>query len=95
MSNITFVPTPRLEYTLAYNRQLESLKYQDVIDRRQNDYQEKIKLAKFHEEQRMLEKRKLEKELIEFRQYAALAKQKGYYDYKYAYWVGTLVDQYI
>ena len=43
----------------------------------------------------MLEKRQLVKEMEEIKMYNALAKQQGYYDYKYAYWVGTLVDQYI
>jgi len=92
---ITFVPTPRLDYTRKYNESKED--YQRYLDERQReiDRQEKLRLEKFQEEQRMLDKRLLVKELEDVKMYEALAKQKGYFDYKYAYYVGTLVDQYI
>ena len=92
---IIFVPTPRLEYTRKYNEAKED--YQRYLEERQReiDRQEKLRLEKFQEEQRLNDKRLLIKELEDVKMYEALSKQKGYFDYKYAYYVGTLVDQYI
>ena len=53
------------------------------------------RLAEYQRTQRVEELRKLQLSLLEERQYLALGKQQGYWDYKYAYYVGTLVDQYI
>ena len=95
IGQITFVPTPRLEYTRKYNESKED--YQRYLEERQReiDRQEKLRLEKFQEEQRLNDKRLLIKELEDVKMYEALSKQKGYFDYKYAYYVGTLVDQYI
>lgn len=95
IGQITFVPTPRLEYTRKYNESKED--YQRYLEERQReiDRQEKLRLEKFQEEQRLSDKRLLVKELEDVKMYEALSKQKGYFDYKYAYYVGTLVDQYI
>ena len=92
---ITFVPTPRLDYTRKYNESKED--YQRYLAERQReiDREGKLRLEKFQEEQRLNDKRLLVKELEDVKMYEALAKQKGYFDYKYAYYVGTLVDQYI
>lgn len=92
---ITFVPTPRLEYTKLYNETKDDYRIYQQERQREEDRNEKIRLDKYQEEQRLLDKRLLTKELEDIRMYEALAKQKGYNDYKYAYWVGTLVDQYI
>lgn len=95
IGQITFVPTPRLDYTRRYNESKED--YQRYLEERQREIEreERLRLEKFQEEQRVIEKRQLTKELEDVRMYEALAKQKGYHDYKYAYYVGTLVDQYI
>ena len=95
IGQITFVPTPRLEYTRKYNESKED--YQRYLEERQReiDRQEKLRLEKFQEEQRLSDKRLLIKELEDVKMYEALSKQKGYFNYKYAYYVGTLVDQYI
>jgi len=92
---IPFVPTPRLDYTRRFNETKED--YQKYLDERQReiDRNEKLRLEKYQEEERLLDKRLFVKELEDIKMYEALAKQKGYFDYKYAYWVGTLVDQYI
>lgn len=92
---ITFVPTPRLDYTIQYNRLKDNYQYYLKEQQKQLDINEKIRSEKYQEEQRLLEKRMLTKELEDVKRYEMLAKQKGYNDYKYAYWVGTLVDQYI
>lgn len=92
---IPFVPTPRLDYTRIYNETKDDYKYYLQQKQKEVNEEEKLRLFKFQEEQRMLEKRQLVKEMEEIKMYNALAKQQGYYDYKYAYWVGTLVDQYI
>ena len=95
MTTITFVPTPRLDYTRIYNETKEDYRVYQQERQREIERKEKLQLEKYQEEQRMIDKRLLTKELEDVRMYEALAKQKGYHDYKYAYYVGTLVDQYI
>jgi len=92
---ITFVPTPRLDYTIDYNATKENYKLLLLEQQREIQRKETLRLEKYQEENRINEKRLLVKELEDVKRYEALAKQKGYYDYKYAYYVGTLVDQYI
>ena len=92
---ITFVPTPRLEYTKLYNETKEDYRVYQLERQREIERKEELRLEKYQEEQRLTEKRLLVKDLEDVRMYEALAKQKGYFDYKYAYYVGTLVDQYI
>ena len=92
---IPFVPTPRLDYTMKYNETKDDYKYYLLQKQREVDENEKTRLEKYQEEQRLLEKRQLVQEMEEIKMYNALAKQQGYNDYKYAYWAGTLVDQYI
>lgn len=92
---ITFVPTPRLEYTKLYNETKEDYRVYQLERQREIERKEELRLEKYQEEQRLTEKRLLVKELEDVKMYEALAKQKGYFDYKYAYYVGTLVDQYI
>ena len=92
---IPFVPTPRLDYTMRFNETKDDYRYFLLQKQREISENEKIRLEKYQEEQRMLEKRQLVQEMEEIKMYNALAKQQGYYDYKYAYWAGTLVDQYI
>ena len=92
---IPFVPHPRLDYTLMYNAVQDDYRYYLLEQQKKVAENQNIRLENFHEDQRMKEKQELKKELEDVQMYAALAKRKGYYDYKYAYWVGTLVDQYI
>jgi len=92
---IPFVPTPRLNYTMRYNEAKDDYKTYLEQQQRKISQDEKDRLEKFQEEQRLQETLKLTKELEDIRMYSALAKQQGYYDYKYAYWAGTLVDRYI
>jgi len=92
---ITFVPTPRLDYTKLYNETKEDYRLYLLERQKEVERNEKLRLEKRQEEERLVEKRLLVKELENVKMYEALAKQKGYFDYKYAYYVGTLVDQYI
>ena len=73
---LTFVPTPRLEYTRKYNENKED--YQRYLDERQReiDREERLRLEKFQEEQRMLDKRLLVKELEDVKMYAVKVKEK-------------------
>lgn len=95
MTTIPFVPTPRLDYTKMYNEVQDDYRIYQQEQQRENERNEKIRLEKYHEDQRLIEKRLLTKELEDVKMYELLSKQKGYFDYKYAYWVGTLVDTYI
>lgn len=95
MTTIPFVPTPRLDYTRIYNETKEDYRVYQQERQRDIERKEELQLKKYQEEQRLVEKRLFTKELEDVRMYSALAKQKGYYDYKYAYYAGTLVDQYI
>lgn len=92
---IPFVPTPKLDYTMRYNEAKDDYRIYQQERQRKQDRNEKIRLEKYQEEQRLIEKRLLIKELEDVRTYNNLAKQQDYYDYKYAYWAGTLVDRYI
>lgn len=92
---IPFVPTPKLDYTMRYNEAKDDYRIYQQERQREQDRNEKIRLEKYQEEQRLIEKRLLIKELEDVRTYNNLAKQQDYYDYKYAYWAGTLVDRYI
>jgi len=92
---ITFVPTPRLDYTQIYNEFKEDYRVYSQQQQREQDRNEKLRLEKFQEEQRMNEKRELVKELEDVKRYEQLAKLQAYREYKYAYYVGTLVDTYI
>ena len=92
---IPFVPTPRLDYTMRYNEAKDDYRIYQQERQREQDRNEKIRLEKYQEEQRLIEKRLLIKELEDVRTYNNLDKQQDYYDYKYAYWAGTLVDRYI
>lgn len=92
---IPFVPTPRLEYTEAYNRVQDNTEYYLLLTQRKKSEQEDKRLEEFQKETDRKEKAMLDRILEDNRRYMALAKVKGYYDYKYAYWAGTLVDSYI
>lgn len=92
---ITFVPTPRLDYTRIYNETKEDYRVYQQERQREIERKEELRFEKHQQEERMTEKRLLAKELEDVKMYEALSKRKGYYDYKYAYYVGTLVDQYI
>jgi len=92
---ITFVPTPRLEYTQAYNRMQDDYDYFLLVTQRKKNEDEDIRLKEYQQEQDRKEKAMLDHILEDNVRYMALAKVKGYYDYKYAYWAGTLVDMYI
>lgn len=92
---IPFVPTPRLDYTIKYNQMKDDQRYYLEQQQKTIYENEKLRLQQFQEEQRTLEKRKMQEELAEIRQYESLSKQKNFNDYKYAYWAGTLVDRYI
>jgi|688.fasta_scaffold236162_1 hypothetical protein len=92
---IPFVPTPRLEYTEAYNQMQSDYEYFLLITQRKKSEDEDIRLKEYQKEQAKQEKAMLDRILEDNLRYMALAKVKGYYDYKYAYWAGTLVDMYI
>jgi hypothetical protein len=92
---IPFVPTPRLEYTQAYNRIQDNYDYFLLVTQRKKADDEDTRLKEYQQEQDRKEKAILDRVLEDNRRYMALAKVKGYYDYKYAYWAGTLIDQYI
>ena len=92
---IPFVPTPRLSYTLQLNEFREDYAEYRQTQQREQQQLEAKRLEEYQRKQRVEELLKLREDLEQHRQYTALAKQQGYWDYKYAYYVGTLIDQYI
>lgn len=92
---IPFVPTPRLDYTRIYNETKDDYRYYLEQQQRQIQRNENLRLEQHHEQQRIMEKKMLIQELQDVKMYEALSKQQAYRDYKYAYYVGTLIDQYI
>lgn len=92
---IPFVPTPRLNFTERFNQAQDELETRLLAQQREQQRQQQLRLEKYQEEQRREELRVMVNELEENRQYMALDQQRTYWSYKYAYWVGSMVDQYI
>lgn len=92
---IPFVPTPRLEYTERYNQAQDTLRLSRLAEQRADLDREARKLQKTQEAERILENRKMQEMIKDLNLYSHLDQVQAFRDYKYAYWVGTLVDQYI
>jgi hypothetical protein len=92
---IPFVPTPRLEYTERYNRTQDTLRLSQLAEQRTELEREAYRLQKTQEADRILENRKMQEMIKELNLYSRLDQVQAFRDYKYAYWVGTLIDQYI
>lgn len=92
---IPFVPSPLLKYTERYNRQQDELRIRRLEDQRLEIERETVKLQKYQEEQRMIENKKMKDMMEDLNLYSYRGQLQAYRDYKYAYWVGTLIDQYI
>lgn len=93
-------PTPHLNYTLRYNRHLETLEHQKNID--------KIKSSQIEWDEFYIDKRKRiedqhrvhkayerKVELEQLHQYDVLKNRQSYAEYRYMFYVGTLFDTYI
>lgn len=92
---IPFVPTPRLAYTEKYNRQQENMRL-DMLERKRTiENLEAMRLEDYREELRIQENRKAKELMEEMNLYNRHGGNEAYLDYKYAYWVGTLIDKYI
>ena len=92
---IPFVPTPRLAYTEKYNRQKENMRL-DMLERKRTiENLEAMRLEDYREELRIQENRKAKELMEEMNLYNRRGSNEAYLDYKYAYWVGTLIDKYI
>jgi len=95
MTTVTFVPTPRLAYTEKYNRQQENMRL-DMLERKRTiENLEARKLEEYQEALRVQENRKMKELMENINLYDKRGGNQDYLDYKYAYWVGTLVDKYI
>ena len=92
---IPFVPHPRLDYTEKYNAHLDYIHRRDLELQRQDAEQSTQRLENFQEKVRLERNLQRVNEMKELALYNFLDRNKAYHDYKYAYWVGTLVDQYI
>ena len=66
-----------------------------IMDHRAELEREERKLRDYEQAKRVQENRELQQLLDDLHKYNSLSRAKAYADYKYAYWVGTLVDQYI
>jgi len=92
---IPFVPTPRLAYTEKYNRQQENVRLDMIERKRAIENLEDRRLEEYQEAKRIEENRKMKERMEELNLYNHRGSADQYRDYKYAYWVGTLVDKYI
>jgi predicted nucleotidyltransferase len=92
---IPFVPTPRLDYTKQYNQVQDTLRLLQLAEQRAELAREAHKLQKMQEAERVLENRKAQELIKDLNLYSHLNQVQAFRDYKYAYWVGTLIDQYI
>jgi hypothetical protein len=92
---IPFVPTPRLAYTEKYNRRQEDMRL-DILERKRSiENLEAMRLEEYQEAKRLEENLKMKEHMEELNLYNRRGSADEYRDYKYAYWVGTLVDKYI
>jgi len=92
---IPFVPTPRLAYTEKYNRQQENIRLDMLERKRTKDILEARRLEEYQEALRVQENRKMKELMENMNLYDKRGGNEAYLDYKYAYWVGTLIDKYI
>lgn len=92
---IPFVPTPRLSFTEQFNQSRDLQQQRLEEQQREQQRQEQLRLWEHQEEQRREQQRLMVKELEDNRLYMALDRQQAHWNYKYAYWAGSLVDKYI
>jgi hypothetical protein len=92
---IPFVPHPRLDHTKQYNHAQDTLRLERIAEQRADLERETRKLQTIQAENRIKENIKRQEMIKELNLYSHLGQVQAYRDYKYAYWVGTLVDQYI
>jgi|LauGreDrversion4_2_1035121.scaffolds.fasta_scaffold175643_2 hypothetical protein len=88
-------PTPLLDYTLRHKHELELRKeiFNKHYDRVDEYYD--WKRIKYTEQKRLEEERELRKNLEEMHQYENLKNRTDYNNYRYQFYIGTLVDFYI
>ena len=92
---VTFAPAPRLAYTLRYNEIRENYHRYLLEQQRHNKEQERIRLEHYQETQRLEENRRMRETITEMNLYSHLGNLQANREYKYAYWVSSLVDRYI
>ena len=92
---ITFVPHPRLAYTELYNQLQEMNKRNLEVYQQANVAINTTRYENYTEKQRLERNLEYSKHIEQLNLYTHLDRVRAYQDYKYAYWVGTLVDQYI
>jgi len=92
---IPFVPTPRLAYTEKYNRRQEDMRLDMLEQKRNLEILQDQRLEEYREAKKLEEKRKMDELLKDMNLYNRHGKTDDYLDYKYAYYVGTLIDKYI
>ncbi len=93
-------PTPLLDYTLRHRHELE-LRKEELRKEVFNKHYDRVdeyydwKRIKYTEQNRLEEERELRKNLEEMHQYENLKNRTDYNNYRYQFYIGTLVDCYI
>ena len=93
-------PTPHADYTLRYNRHLQSaeqLRRESAVEKNKTHWHDyyQAKRQDYDSAQRVQRAQDRDRETQMIRQYEVLDRRHGYRDYKYQYYIGTLFDTYI
>jgi len=93
-------PTPLLDYTLRYRHELELRKEElrkEVFNKHYNriDEYHDWKRTDHNEKNRLERNQELRDYMEQIHQYENIKRQKEYYDYRYQFYIGTLIDCYI
>lgn len=88
-------PTPLLDYTLRHKHEL--LLRKEIFNKHYDRIDEYYdwKRIDHNEKTRLNRNQELRKEMEHIYQYENIRRQKEYYDYRYQFYIGTLVDCYI
>ena len=88
-------PTPLLDYTLRHKHELELRK--EVYEKHYNRIDEFYdwKRVNYNEQKRLERNQELQNNMEKLYQYENIKRHQDYYNYRYQFYIGTLMDCYI
>jgi len=93
--NKVSTPTPLLDYTVKFNRLADINKETKQHDIKVDDQEKKDKLLRLQTLKRTEQNRLFKEHIEEIHRYESLKLTREYEEYRYQYYLGTMVDKYI
>jgi hypothetical protein len=93
--NKVSTPTPLLDYTIKFNRSSDITKETKQHDIKVEDQENKDKLLKLQALRRLSQDRFFSEHIEEIHKYESIKLTREYEEYRYQYYLGTMVDKYI